>query len=553
MSVRYCTWALLVLLAVPAAAQESQLASTSRSYTIFVRGMPIGREDVTVQQDASGTTIVGRGRAAAQASVVMRRAEVRYGPDWTPQLLLVDALVDGAETTLKTTFANDTAVSEHVVSGQQVSHTDEVPRDAFVLPTMFFGAYEAIARRLDRGSAGAEHHAFLTPQQPPVPFRVSSVTTERMQTGTSAFNVHRYVLLFPNPNGLLAVNLYADDSGSLLRVNVPAQAIDIVRDDLAASTARTFVYSNPGDEAVIIPAAGFNLGATVTKPASVAGGTRLPAVILLGTSEIGDRDGAMDGVPIIGQLAGALAEAGFVAVRYDQRGHGQSGGRAESATMRDLAEDARAVVRWLADRRDIDRDRIAVVGYGDGAWLALLAASRERRIAAVVTIAAASVPGAELVLEQQRNALEQLNASPEDRQAKVELQSRINAAVMSEGSWEGIPPEIRRQADTPWFQSFLAFDPAEVLEDVKQPLLLVHGALDRQTPVSHLDRLADIARRESDSKSVTVVTVRGINHLLVPAFTGDVAEYASLEDRNISNDLTSEVAGWLTTAFAKRR
>ena len=32
------------------------------------------------------------------------------------------------------------------------------------------------------------------------------------------------------------------------------------------------------------------------------------------------------------------------------------------------------------------------------------------------------------------------------------------------------------EADTPWFQSLLTFDPAKVVEDVRQPMLFVHGA-----------------------------------------------------------------------------
>ena len=40
------------------------------------------------------------------------------------------------------------------------------------------------------------------------------------------------------------------------------------------------------------------------------------------------------------------------------------------------------------------------------------------------------------------------------------------------------------------------------------------------------ERLADLARsKDSKSKSVELVIVRGVNHLLVPAVTGDVAEY----------------------------
>ena len=115
----------------------------------------------------------------------------------------------------------------------------------------------------------------------------------------------------------------------------------------------------------------------------------MPAVILLAGAGSDDRDGAAHGVPTLAQLAGALAEAGFLAVRYDKRGFGQSGGRSESATLSDYAEDVRAVVRWLSDRKDVDPKRIAVIGHGEGAWVALLAASRERKLAAVVSLAGA--------------------------------------------------------------------------------------------------------------------------------------------------------------------
>jgi dipeptidyl aminopeptidase/acylaminoacyl peptidase len=258
------------------------------------------------------------------------------------------------------------------------------------------------------------------------------------------------------------------------------------------------------------------------------------------------------GVPIVGQLAGALAEAGFIAVRYDKRGHGQSGGRAESATLGDQAEDALAVVRWLSNRRDIDRDRIAFVGHNEGAWAALLAATRERRIAAAVSIAAPSIPGSERVLEQQRHVLERMDVPPAERVAKIELQSRINAAVMSGKGWEALPPDVRRQADTPWFQSFLAFNPARTIEDVRQPLLFIHGELDAEVPVSHLDRLGELAQK-GRSRSVAVVAVRGVNHLLTPAVTGDVAEYATLQNRNISGDVTKAINEWLTKAFQSVR
>jgi dipeptidyl aminopeptidase/acylaminoacyl peptidase len=272
-------------------------------------------------------------------------------------------------------------------------------------------------------------------------------------------------------------------------------------------------------------------------------------VILLAGSGVEDRDGLALGIPTLGQLAGALADAGFLAVRYDKRGYGQSGGRAESATLTDYADDARAVFQWLRARRDVDPNRIAVVGHSEGAWIAMLTASRERRIAAVVALAAPATTGSELVLEQQRYVLEQSNTPESDRAAKIELQQKINAAVISGRGWEGIPENVRKQADTPWFQSLLTFDPVRVIRNVRQPLLIVHGDLDRQVPVAHLDRLADLARKEGRSRAVEAVSVRGVNHLLVPATTGHISEYGTLADRNVSKDVSGAITAWLTKTF----
>jgi len=170
-----------------------------------------------------------------------------------------------------------------------------------------------------------------------------------------------------------------------------------------------------------------------------------------------------------------------------------------------------------------------------------------------VSIDAPSTSGAELALEQQQHALDRLKASPAERAQKIELQKKIQAAVLSGKGWEGVPPELRKQVDTPWTQSVLSFDPASVIEDVRQPMLFVHAELDRQIPVSHVERLVNLARKESKSKSVEVVTIRGVNHLLVPAVTGEPDEYTSLSDLNVSKDVTGAIDAWLTRTLTPAR
>ena len=549
------TWTLLLFLALPAYAQNASAggqqpspvptaAPASVGYTVFLRGTPIGHQDVAIRSDAQGLVISGQGQISAPINVITRRVELRYRPNLDPQSLAVEARVGDVEFTLNTAFENGSAVSKGM-AGTPIDATDMVAPLTVLLPNVFFGAHAVLARRLAGEAPGTELKAFIGPGAgAQVMLRLRSEKTEQMQFGTSTFDVHHYELVFDNAGMPLDVHLYADYIGALLRVTMPGQGIDVVRDDIAGAMSRTRITSNAGDEAVVIAAAGFNLGATITHPTN--GAARAPAVILIGGAASDDRDGTAFNVPILANLAGAASRAGFLVVRYDKRGFGQSGGRRESATITDLAEDVRTIVKWVGDRKDVDSKRIAVIGYAEGAWVAMLAAARDRRITALMCIDAPSTTGADLALEQQQMALERLKAPPAERAEKIDLQKKVQAAVLTGKGWEGVPPELRKQADTPWTHSVLSFDPARVIEDVRQPILFIHAALDRLIPVSHVDRLVDLARKESKSKSVDVVTIRGVNHLLVPAITGEPEEYASLPDLNVSKDVTTAVADWLT-------
>ena len=72
-------------------------------------------------------------------------------------------------------------------------------------------------------------------------------------------DVRRYELIYVNPSGEVATNVTVASDGELVSVNVPADSVDIVREDVASSTSRTRLF-HKGDEAVTIPAVGFNIG-----------------------------------------------------------------------------------------------------------------------------------------------------------------------------------------------------------------------------------------------------------------------------------------------------
>src|SRR5688572_25742655 len=541
----HCTCAFLQLAPAAAAAQQPAPPAAT-AYTTFVRGLPIGREDVRVRSDASGLTVTSEGRVGAPANLVIRRAEFRYGPDGAPQLFELEGTANGGDVRIRTTIAGTTATTE---STQTPTVAATVSRQALLHANGIVASYVAMARRLGDTAPGSEIRMLVVPQTE-IGVRLVNVQNDRMQLGAEFLGARRYDVILMNPGTNTAVTVTTDVNGNLLSVRIPSQGVDIVRVDLASATTRTQIHSNPGDEPVTIAAVGFNLGATVTRPKSAAPGTRLPAVILLSGFGANDRDGYVVGIPVMGQLAGALADAGFLTVRYDKRGHGQSGGRSESATLTDYADDARTVMRWLSERPDVDPRRIALVGDSDGAWVAMMAAARERRFAAVVSIGAPASTGAELVLELQKRTLDEMDLPPAERAKREALQKQIIAAVQSEKGLTELPREIRAQADTPWFQSVLNFSPARVLKDVRQPLLFVHAALDHEVPVANAERLADIAQKESDSKSVELLIVKGVNHLLVPAVTGELSEYGTLTNRSVSPDVVAALSSWLTRTLA---
>ena len=209
------------------------------------------------------------------------------------------------------------------------------------------------------------------------------------------------------------------------------------------------------------------------------------------------------GIPIFGHVARDLVDAGFIVVRYDKRGIGQSGGRAESATIADYAEDVRHVLLWLEKQKGVDKERIGLVGHSEGASVAMLTAGRERgKVRAIALLAGPSTSGADVVLEQQKLLLSKMPIDDAQREEKVALQQKINQAVIKGTGWNDIPESARRVADTPWFYSFLTFDPQKAMNDTRQPVLIVQGDLDVQVQPYHADKLAEFARARRTKAAV---------------------------------------------------
>jgi pimeloyl-ACP methyl ester carboxylesterase len=552
---RHCIRGVLtaLILAVPwtASAQQAPPADPSNAepsnFAVYVRAAMVGTEQIAVSRESDGWSIVSSGRLAPPLDVTNRRLQLRYDSNWKPVELMLEATVRGQVQTIHTTLAGGTATSNINIAGKTGTVTAATAAD-FFFPSPFFAPLEALGVLLKTAAPGTVLTAFA-PVETEITVLVGESVEERLQTPRETVDTRRTrIRITPQIGGVapFEAELWADANGRLLRYSVPAQALEVVRDDIASVATRRVPISRPNDEQVRIRANGFVLAGTLSKPAQAAT-PRLPAILLVGGSGQTDRDELVFDIPIFGQLAGAFADGGMIALRYDRRGVGQSGGREEAATLNDYANDVRAAVRFLADRKDVDPDRITLLGHGDGGPVAMIAAAREKRVASLVLVATLGTTGAELNLERVVHTVQRSNRTEADKQATIELQRRIQQAVLTGQGWTDELALYRRQADTPWYQSFLAFDAAKVMKDIRQPILIVQGELDTEVRATHADRLQMLANARKNRPPARVVKVPGINHLLVPAATGEVEEYATLETRQVSPKVTDAVIAWLRT------
>ena len=541
----------LITLGAPALAQTRAAEGPAR-FTVILKGVRIGAEVVDVTRTTNNIRITSTGQILAPFELTTSRFEMIYGLDWQPLQLSIEGQLRGQLITLATTFGLTTATSDMMQAGQRGSVTQPVTPRAVVLPNNFFAAYEALAARLNGMAVGARIPVYVVPEAE-VGATITRITPRRVVGPETNSNLQQFDLNIGGPTSPSVVQVWIDERSRLARVDLPAVALVVIREDLATVLAREEHIKNPGDDSLYIPASGFSLGATITRP--TAGTGRAPAVILVGGPGRQDRDETLYSVPMFGQIAGRLADAGYFVVRYDKRGVGQSGGRPEHAGIAGYAEDLIAIVTWLRKRADVDAERVGVIAHGEGAVVALTAAGRERRIRSLVLLEAPGKTGRDLTLEQQQALLLRLKEPESERQAKVATQMKVMDAVISGKGWDALPPELRRQADTPWFKSWLLFDPAVAFTRVNQPVLIIHGALDTQIPPSHADRLEEMARarKRVAPEATRKIIVPKTNHLLVPAVTGDVEEYQSLAIRTVAPEVTTPVIEWLKATLVKAR
>jgi alpha/beta superfamily hydrolase len=287
---------------------------------------------------------------------------------------------------------------------------------------------------------------------------------------------------------------------------------------------------------------------------------RYSAVILVSDAGPQDRNEEMVGHKPFAVIADHLAKNGVAVLRYDDRGTGRSTGDYNSATLEDQAADLRAAIAYLRNRKDVDTAHIGIIGHGEGAAVAMMAAADNNHVAFVVSMAGPGLTGRQQQEGQLAQALQQLKAlkgpNPDSvsRDIIQHAQPWFNllatetdsAAIRVKG--EGYLKDIYRRIpnmhvfasekdfveaslarNTPHTLSAIRFNPADYLSKVRCPFLALNGTMDVQVASTANLQLIQDALTKGGNQQVTVRSFDGLNHLFQRCNTCRVEEYSSID------------------------
>jgi pimeloyl-ACP methyl ester carboxylesterase len=133
------------------------------------------------------------------------------------------------------------------------------------------------------------------------------------------------------------------------------------------------------EETVAIPSAGLKLSGVVRVPAGLRAGERRPAFLVLHGFGSNKNSGNVMGPTNV------LTDYGYVTLRFDMRGCGDSEGETGRVICLEQVEDTRNALTFLAQHPAVDGKRIGVIGSSFGGAVAVYAGGTDARVAAVIT------------------------------------------------------------------------------------------------------------------------------------------------------------------------
>lgn len=315
---------------------------------------------------------------------------------------------------------------------------------------------------------------------------------------------------------------------------------------------------------------GVSLAGTLTLPSKEG---NFPVVVLITGSSPQNRDEEILGHKPFLVIADYLTRNGIGVLRYDDRGTAASKGNYATATTLDFSYDAEAAVTYLLSRKEVNKNKIGLMGHSEGGVIAPIVASRNKNVSFIVLLAGTGLRGDKLLLLQQELIAKDAGTKEEDIKKNKELNIKLFDAILNSTDDEQLKSDIAAimkqnikenpndkfpnemneeqyinfiisQYTDIWIKSFVKLDPSIYLEKVKCPVLAINGSKDLQVPSKENLEAIKNSLSKGKNKKVTIKELPNMNHLFQETKTGSINEYEKNE-QTFSPIALTEILNWL--------
>lgn len=535
-------------------AKEGQVFA-SGIFRVYQGGQEVGTEEYTLSKVAGGWMIDSRvslpGISMEQHFQANEDAEVvDYSLKITARGQVQEIVVS----------QRDGELDYGVKMSNTLVFSKTLPGRALLLDNNIWSHYILAIMQYDKAKGGAQQLKVLVPQAVPNGLGIADVSVRLVGT---ADDLDEYSV---NVLGLTIRVWAKSGTYDIVKITIPAQSIEVMcnaqTEPIAGMPEGELMETPPVpagviEKEVVFQGHGTTLRGSLSLPSEGSG--PWPGVVLIAGSGPTDRDGntplIQGRIDNLRSIAHFLSANGYVVLRYDKRGIGESDPliSIDDISFDYYVKDVVCAYEFLQLQEEVIRDAVSLAGHSEGALLSLMAAT-EIEPKSIMLLAGSGKSLGETILRQVEMQLEPLvQGGALSRADKDKATRDLSDAVMA--VIEGRPYDFASSQVSPLVESLilslvnqrpfaqkaLSVDPTAYFANLDCPVLIVQGGADIQVLWEDAITLLKAAKEAELVTALSYFPV--LDHVFKPVSDGTEG-YADPE-RAVCQDFLMQLVSWL--------
>jgi len=523
---------------------EGRAQESSGKFLIRVgNGAVTGSEEYQIEKTDTGYSLTGKSTLSQMGRESELRHEERLRPDWSFVHYVLRASMLGRTQTIEASLDGSEVTLRAGMGEESKTRTVPLRPRAVVLDNLVVGHFQILLNLIGSNAVTeGEIHALVPQALAGVTGRLSAPQDDAGMLNGKSISLRKYTLVLAN----VLEEFWAEaESNRLMRITVPIQNVEIVREGFTAAIPAESKKEPPNwlERTLTFPSGNLQVPATLCLPIAPAG--RVPIVILVHGSGPQDRDETIGPNKPFADIAHGLAGEGIATLRYDKRTFAfRSQIDVKSLTLdQEVTDDAVAALEFAATLSEVNRENIFLLGHSMGGTMAPFIAKRFAALRGIIMMAAAARPLDQLIKEQVSFQMKIAGASEAEITKQVQ---DLEGAFGRIRSGEATDADMILHAPANYWRECMRLDLPAALAGVKIPLLVLQGGKDVQVTKVDFDLIVKAKSGSPDSK-VETCFVADLNHLFMKVSgqpTGAEYARASTVDKFVVDYVSDWIKRW---------